>query len=389
MNLSIICQLKLKKPSDLSGTIIIRAFLNRRPVASKSTGQRILKTDWDHASRQVIANAANARLINMLLKMELQKIDTFILQKRLLGATINRQLIIEAVQGYDTGQNFYDFCRKSITQYNNHGTRRHLTSQLKKLECYKPALSFADIDYWFLVNWKKYMQEELHNKPNSVWSSLKFLNTMLNRAIRTKGIITENPFKEFDRGTYQQGQRNYLHIAECEKIQELVHNQTADYTTRAVAARFLLMAYSGMRFTDAMNFNPGIHVINNRLVMKYSKFDTQVNYQLHSRLQAIIELIPQFPLKISLTHFNIYLKLIAGLCKINTHISSHTGRHTMGYLLSELNIPREKAQKILGHKDQRSTNIYYHITDEQVDRELSKFNEISCPAVDTAGRNQN
>lgn len=377
MNASIILQLKLKKPSDSTGTIIIRAFLNRRPIIARSTGQRVHRDHWDAYNRKVKETSPNGALINVVIQKQLQDVQGGILQKQIMGATINQVIIKEAVKGYQSGMDFYAFCsRRILSDYKSPDTIRMLNGQISKLKKFRPALSFSDIDYHFLDAYKKYMVNNLGNKPNTVWSGLKFLCTMLNKAIAEGGIINYNPFDAFDRGTYKQVKKPSLTIAECTSIENLLQDPCVTDIVKAVAVRFLLMAYSGMRFADAMKFNPGIHVKGDRLVMDYNKWSEKVDFQLHDRLKRIIELIPQYPLKISLNYFNMNLKIIRGLCKIKTHVTSHIGRHTMGFFLSEKDIPKEKAQKILGHKSPRSTDIYYHVTDDQVDRAVQKLNEL-------------
>lgn len=81
---------------------------------------------------------------------------------------------------------------------------------------YYPALSFADINYAWIQKYEQYMRETLLNHPNTIWKSLKFINTMLNLAIKIGGIIQENPFKNYNRAKYKQGIPNYIEWSEAQ-----------------------------------------------------------------------------------------------------------------------------------------------------------------------------
>jgi site-specific recombinase XerD len=147
---------------------------------------------------------------------------------------------------------------------------------------------------------------------------------------------------------------------------------------RKVSIYFLLMAYSGMRFGDAMKFDPAIHIVDDeRIVMDYHKFDTSVNNKMYNRLRVIVELVKLNPLNTSNKTFNQWLKVIAATCNIKINLSAHVGRHTMGGLLAEMEIPEEQARIILGQRDIRSTRIYYHIKNKNIDKAMDTMNTLS------------
>lgn len=372
---SIIAQLRFKKPTDIEGIIIIRGFYNRQPVAYRSLGHRIRRDQWNIVKKEVCNEHPNAQLLNMLINKTLNTIQADILQKQIMGATISKAHIITAVKGEAHGKSFLEFCRMKIKDdYKNEETQRALKTQVNKISGFDQDPTFSDINALWLTRYKKYMEEKLKNKANTIWSSLKFVNTMINKAIKQGGIIGESPFVNFDRGQCMPSGKEPLSVEEIKKIHKLVYDDGVELRLRATACRFMLMIYSGMRFSDAMRFDPVIHFPNGRLIMHYKKWDGRVNFLGSNNLREIVSMIPGFPLDICLNEFNDRLKIIAGICGISKHITTHIGRHTMGFILSEMNVPKEKAMKILGHKKDSSINIYYHVTDEQVDREIQKLN---------------
>ena len=110
--------------------------------------------------------------------------------------------------------------------------------------------------------------------------------------------------------------------------------------------------------------------------MTYQKFDTDVNFIMHDRLAAIVEFVRNNRLKISLKEFNTWLKVLGPLVGIKMEIRSHKGRHTLGGFLAELEVPIPQAQLIMGHKDPRSTAVYYHIKSKTIDNSVRRIGEM-------------
>lgn len=376
---SIIAVLKKKKPEHNFGTIYIRGFFNRKPVAAISTGHKVLITHWDADNRCVIDKAPNAKLINTCIASKLQDMEKQLLQIEIMGKPVNRRHIKTAIKGNNSAADFITFCLDNIkAKYINDETIRTYSSELTKIKKYQAEISFADIDFQFLTQYKAYMRDELKNSDNTIWKSFKFLRTMTNDAIKTGGIIVTDPFEEFNRGTYEQTVPVYLKHDECNKLYNLLNDDNIAVIVKRVTLYFLLMCYSGLRFEDAMSFDTEKHVIDNtRLVRKTSKGKGQIiNIKLYGRLAEIVALVKMFPLKISNKEFNKWMKIIAALTGIEKDITAHSGRHTFGSLLADMNVPIEKAQLLLGHAKISSTKIYYHIKEKNVDEEMEKLNAL-------------
>ena len=210
---SVIAQLKMKKPSDTMGTVIIRGYFNRRPVASKSTGYKIKRDDWDIEKKCVKKSAHNADLLNACIQKRLIEIQSQLLTKEIMGAAINSKHVADIVIGFNSSKDFIEYCKSRIEEdYENTETKKSYLSECSKLLRFKPYISFADIDSRFLQLYKNYMKKELRNTNNTVWKSLKFMYLIINKAINEGGIITINPFDSFDRGKYKRTVKEYLTV---------------------------------------------------------------------------------------------------------------------------------------------------------------------------------
>lgn len=101
-----------------------------------------------------------------------------------------------------------------------------------------------------------------------------------------------------------------------------------------------------------------------------------VNIKLYNRLSVVVDLVKLYPLTISNQDFNRWLKHIAVLAGITKNLTAHVGRHSFGGFLSDAGIDKEIAQQMLGHRDRKSTDIYYHIKNKRIDDAAGKLNDL-------------
>lgn len=77
---------------------------------------------------------------------------------------------------------------------------------------------------------------------------------------------------------------------------------------------------------------------------------------------------------------NAYLKEIADLARIQKHLTTHIARHTFASLSLSNHVPMESIQKMLGHSDIKTTQIYAKMQDRTVYEDMEtmrrKFNKI-------------
>jgi hypothetical protein len=380
-HISIIAQFINKNAASKTGMIKIRGYYKRKQVAQRSTGYKIHADQWDPELRKVREGTPNARLINACIDKKVQEISAQLMKKEIMGATLNRSQVKKAVQGVDDSRDFLQFCRDRIQiDYKNAETRRTYRTECDKLETFRPVIRFCDLGFEFFAEYKHYMQEGLENDVNTIFKAFKMINTFVEKALLIGGIIDVSPFEGFNRGKYIQKPKIGLEMDQCALIEPVCTDPTKPADLRQVATYFLLMCYSGMRFSDARRFNPNVNVRDGRFVMTYQKWQTNVNYEVHARLARIIDLVRDNPLKLSNRDFNLWLKVLGPLVGIELPdgdtLNSHKGRHSLGGWLADLEIPEAQAGLIMGHKDPRSIRVYYHMKNKAIDRSVKKMDSL-------------
>lgn len=368
---------------DKSGRVAIkiRIDLDSSPVAYTNVTDRVYKIPkqyWDSDKKRVRKDHPNAAMLNNAIDVKVAELDGLFLLKEKTGMKLTKKNVKALVQGNDPGKCFIEFSAKQIEEkYDSSETKRTYKSELTKLQEYTPEVSFRDIDFEFLQSYAAWMRDVRGNSPNTIWKTFKFMNTMMNDAIKVGGIIETNPFDVFDRGRYKQTKRGFLTKTERPKMEKLLNEPIPEELAKVVAY-MLFMCYCGLRFEDALSFDYDTHIVDDeRLIMMTSKKDVLVNIKLFPKLREVIMFIKDRPLKIANKEFNSLLRVAGTMAGVSTYLTAHVGRHTFGRILAENNIPKEHAQKLLGHRDRRSTDIYYHMLDTDVDAEVdSKLGNI-------------
>ena len=297
-NISIVPAIRKSSLAKPKASLLIRVIFGRSVVKTINTGIKVAPSNWDPLSRTILKGEPNATLSNMLLKKEVAKLEGEFTAKSLMGIVITKSRAKKIAEGKDPSRDYFKFCNEWLSQkYSNKETLRTYHSELTKLKQFTKELSFGDIDIQFLTNYKRYMERYLKNSSNTVWKSFKFMNTMIRDAIKLKGIIESNPFADFNRGSYSNPLKLGLDLIHCNLIEAICCREDVPVLVRRVSIKFLLMCYSGLRFEDAMSFDPKKHVINNdRIVLKTQKAGVSINMKLYDRLYNIIELLKLYPL---------------------------------------------------------------------------------------------
>lgn len=359
---------------DASGrcTIVLRIYCNRRVAATVKLNRKIEPVHWDEKGRCLRKGAENAVMVNALIRKRTAELDQQFLEKELQGVKLTAQLIKRIISGQDTGLDFIAYCRQRIPerypQEKQAETRRSYFGELSKLEQFQQQVSFNDITPQWLSRYRYWLITERKNHMNTVWKAFKFINTMLNDA-----RVKENPFEQFDRGKYQQGSREHLTLQECDLLHKLLPN--LGEPMQQVCLHFLFMCYTGFRFQDAVkHFNRELHVQGDTIYFETQKSGTTVSIFIHKRLAEVLAQLDT--VNLSNKEFNSYVKIICKTAGIDKNVTAHIGRHTFGATLARLDVPIEKAQALLGHRDRKSTTIYYHIVAADLKKEMQKWDNI-------------
>lgn len=383
-------------------SINIKVDVNSNHYGNENIGHKVKLEDWDPVTRTVKPSNPNYVYINSLISNKKNQIQGFIVKRQALGLPITKDVIKQVLKTKSIFPSFYKFAEELIdnkkfkdgTGYSE-GTKGRYRTEIKRLKHFSPTLDFHQITVDFLEKYEYWMYNVYLKKDgskmhkNGIWKALGFVRLIFNEAVSNGEYICDNnPFTKFDVGGYVTDMEKikFLEINEIDKIErELLKNVNLSETTLAVGWRFLAMCVTGMRISDAKNFDDMFINENNELEYvphKTRRHQNTARLPLTSPRQAryinetLKRPLPDLQLDSYRKMFNDHLKIIAAAAHITTHITSHVGRHTMGGIIVDAGIEREPAKKILGIKSDKTLEVYKHLKADKLKKEADKLRNI-------------
>ncbi|GEM_PF-214802 len=251
------------------------------------------------------------------------------------------------------------------------------------LKRYKKDIFFADFDYEFLYDLESFLLAMNYNR-NTISKHMKHLKRYLNLAINQNVFeIQKDPFRQY-KMKYQESRRIHLTREELYRVESLnLENHRMLIKCRDM---FLFSCYTGLRFSDVVRINKeNFSIIDKKIWLIYSSVKTNVNVRLPLSLLfdgKAITIYNKYKGKtdtlfdisvLSNSNVNKQLHKICQLARISKRVSFHSARHTNATLLLYDGANITTVQKLLGHKNVQTTQIYSNIMDMTIVRDLEKI----------------
>lgn len=258
------------------------------------------------------------------------------------------------------------------------GTITNYEKLVKKLNGFQDKISFADLDYTFLIGFDSYLFNS-GLSTNSVWGYHKTLKYFINEAIRMK-IIQTNPYSQF-KVKKQKTYPTFLEKSDVDKLLELYQSGALTRSKTEVLKGFLFMCFTSLRFSDCKAVTLG-NVIDGELIFvpkKTKKIKALHRIQLNKPALSLLDLTKEkkdllFKLP-SEPNMNKYLKTIGSAGKISKVLTTHVGRHTFATNFLMFGGDVQTLQQILDHEKIETTMIYVHITKQQPKEQIKLFDD--------------
>jgi site-specific recombinase XerD len=357
--------------------IYIRITIDRQR-AYIATGHFTDERFWDKKAERfkdsyMLANDLNADITTRKSAV-IKKIIGYQVKGETVTATQIKALFTKGIDLH----NIFDFAEtfvKEVQHKRRPGTLENYRKHLKVVELFhgSRALAFEEITHDWLVRFEAHLREPVAAGTgkrdalggNYIYIIFKTLKTFFNAA-KKRGVITCYPFGAYENPVYEAPQKDYLTLAELDKIEELA-DKTTHSTTKQTVVYFLLGCYSGLRLSDWQQFDYNEHVKDGRLYLRAKKNGEWVTMPVVGRLKRHLERVKAVPLQITEQEMNRTLKNIAGIKK---KISTHTGRHTFAITMcGEQGISAETCSELMGITIATCVNNYYRVTNRKIDKE--------------------
>jgi integrase len=349
---------------------------------------------WNNKTRTIKTDYPNAIKLNKQISETIRNFENFELDKMNAGKPFNLGMLTDFFKG-DIVSSFTEFMELEIEQMNlTEATKKNHRTTLARLKEFKKVIYFEDITFELLNDFDVFLRKikiTYKDKPpkklmqNTIWKYFKNMKTYVNLAINKDLMnVQQYPFRKFK---VKQGESNkvFLTPEEIDQMQDLVltgENLKHQY----IKDLFMYSVYTGLRFSDVLSMQKRELVAiggNTWLIKKMEKTDENVRIPIYTIFNGkpleIIEKYNRFNSvfcfdQITNQYANRTLKILAGLAEINKTITFHTARHTTATYLLYKGVSLTTVQKVLGHKKIATTQIYGHIMDNTIEKELIAVN---------------
>jgi integrase len=278
-------------------------------------------------------------------------------------------MLLEGKKKYRDSE-FFDYVDKCLKEWDKvraYNTMRNYKAETEKIKGFRSSFKLSEVNNDFLNGYSNYLYS-LGNISTTVWTSFKFLRTVILKAHRER-VIEENPFATFKIQPYKDPPKEYLTKDEVHQIEKWLPKSGS---LRLCATWFVIGCYTGLRYSDMNAFSKERNIRNNRIVLTTVKTKDVVSMPVSKKLQKLFESINYQPMFISNQKFNDALKEIGKKLALG-ELSCHKSRHTFGVLCADAGISQEVTARLMGHRSLKSTATYYKITNPRIDKEIKKL----------------
>ena len=370
-----------KKKLNAQGKALLQveAYLEKRKIYF-STHIYLSPEQWDN-KRKLICKHPHAEALNYQVKEFLIQLESKELSLWKEGKVITLERLKEEF-GIKKNKSFLDFILKDITDSPyKQSTKQNLLSTYALLTKFKDNINFKELTTEFVFDFERFLFGS-NLQTNTVAKHMKHFKTFVNLAI-DKGYLTLNdyPFRRYRIKTLK-SKHTFLLPDELEKLESL------ELTGKSIAYKhsleaFLFCCYTGLRYSDFTQLSEkNIVFIEKRPWIIFTTIKTGAEVRLPLALlfggkgwkllrKHQKHLNEFFNLKANST-VNKDLIRIGKLAGIQKHFSFHSARHTNATLLIYKGVNITTVQKLLGHRNVSTTQIYSEVMGSTIVKDLKK-----------------
>lgn len=370
-----------KKQLDSQGKALVQveAYLSGKK-SYFSTHIYLKPSQWS-ARTSSVCNHPHAEELNYMLEEFMLNLQMRELEAWKQGKEICLQLLKEIHEDTAVENKLIPFGRKWIENSPiRESTKSNLNTTLSLLETFSSGITFRQLDYKTLLSFEQFLKNKKLG-TNTIAKHFRHIRTILNEAIR-QGLITKelSPFTEYKIKTTE-SHHTYLLPEELEKLEHITLSRKRHALCHSLDA-FLFCCYTGLRYSDFIRMEQKNFIQSDNglwMVFKSQKTGAVTQLPLSHLFQGkavrilcrYTDINDFFHIKpnASVNKDLIRIGKLAGLAK---HFSFHTARHTNATLLLYKGVQLATVQKLLGHRNIKTTQVYGEVLPQAIVKELKK-----------------
>jgi site-specific recombinase XerD len=385
---------KSKKNKRNEAPVYLRLTINGKKT-ELSTGIMVSEDKWNSKKQQVRGNALDSNSKNKVISDLRNKITSIqdelnrkgvvitseLFKSKLLGDDKEVKTLLQAFDKYLDVVKAKACTETSIVPFKKLLIVKNRIVEFIYLEFNRKDIGLEELDYGFIQKFDLFLKNEKGYQLNTASASCQRLKRVIKNAISNEWL-TKDPFDDFQ-CKREDVLKQYL---TREDLIKLIEKEIQNNRLDEVRDVFVFCCFTGLAYADINKLSKKDILIkeDGRRLLKINRTKTNIvatiplneialrliaKYDSHPKVIYENKLLPV----ISNQKTNAYLKEIADIAGIEKHLTHHIARHTFATYYSEMGIPIEVTSKILGHKNIKTTSIYYKVTDVRILNEADKL----------------
>jgi len=359
--------------------IQISCYYNRR-YRYVGTGVFIEPKFWDNEKCLVITKHPQSATVNNIIKTKLRELETLAYKFEDAGGVFDFNSLKNQTGGKDkqTFCNFIADCLKNEPELE----LKSIVKYRYNIEIIRSVL--GDITTDKLTEKHIEQLDAAYHKTyaDSTVARLHiFTQKYIKQAIKLR-ILKNNPYDLVKLQKFKAEPKATMHtMAELDALEAL---KDLPFSMAMIRDRYLYSCYTGLRISDnlallktdltdtAEGYIVGLHTIkgygHDLMHPLGLMFDGRPDVIARRWINAHDEKT-LFP-AVSRTYISTVLLLLAGLAKIDKHLTFHVARHTCASLLADISQNPYLIMNILGHSDIKTSMTYIHASPENTKKQF-------------------
>lgn len=341
------------------------------------TDVRCYKDEWKGVEPAYIVGRVDAYVLNERLSNILKSLWETVQR---MGENVN----FDALTGEENSTTFLEFVEKRVSERKmEESTRRQHKVLYDMLLDYGQIVQFEDLTTENIVLFNDWVlkRKNKNGKPitqSSVYSIHKRLKVYVKDAM-IRGYVQKNPYFGVNIARGKSSERLYLTDEEMDML------RSADMPTQSlerVRDLAVFQMFTGLSFADLTKFDfKKAEKKDGHWVIRDTRQKTGEVFML-LLLSPAVEILAKYGFvlpQLSMQQYNMRLKLVMDVAKIDKQLSSHCLRHTFATYALNHGVSIEVVAKILGHTKIATTQIYAKMQSKTVEAAMMQLEKKISP----------
>lgn len=368
-----------EKKNKLSPVYVMTYISGERVLIN--TKVEISKDQFDEKRGQIRGKSDTVNDNNLMVEQVRSRVNQILIKYRLQGKTITPRMLKNEFNHPSLDIDFLAWMENEMkVKKSEVGIRRMIKYKtiLNKLREFRKNIYFSEIDHFFIEEFRGWCKETKKNDVNTIAATLAVVKVFCRRAVK-KGLLREDPFLDI-KIKHGAVDRVFCTEEELTTLWDIYQHKELKPHLHSVLRHFLFMCFTGLRISDlkTLQFD---NILNDKIHFYPVKTRQQkkqlVKIPLISNAKQLIEDEGNESGLIFTTiteqKMNDNIKDIAKAAKINKPLTNHSGRHTFATIFIQKTSDVATLQRLLGHSRITETLVYVHITEKNLEKQISTF----------------